>query len=193
MPMIWHWPGKIAGGHRVTAPVANFDIAGTLVELLGIEGMNELQCASLWPGLLGGELPADRSVFTERAQFAENETRVEEVAVTHGRWRLHGRFAWQTVEPDTVWQLFDTSVDPWEQNSVVAPEGALLAEMQGAMRETWAQSLKIRAELQRFGGGELDVVLTDEERERLDAGGYFGDAPGRKAGKREKAPQATKE
>ena len=33
VPMIWHWPGRFASGHRVTAPVANFDIAGTLVLL----------------------------------------------------------------------------------------------------------------------------------------------------------------
>ena len=114
IPMIWRWPGVLPRGHRVRAPVSNIDIATTLKELMHFEKLKPIQGESLWPGLLGGQLPGDRPIFSQKA-FGSSFTHL---ALTLGNLRCHARFE-DKLDEKTGFALYDLSQDPWEQNNVI--------------------------------------------------------------------------
>lgn len=110
VPMIWNWKGTVAAG-RVDAPVSTLDIARTLKDVVGLGDMDLLQGASLWPGLTGGKLAADRAVVSEKAQG-----NVRHLAVIRGDMRLHR--VWTEGSNVPAHELYDLANDPWESKNL---------------------------------------------------------------------------
>jgi len=165
VPLIARWPGHLPQGRVVSSPVDLLDVAPTLLELVGAEGVAAFRGQSLAPLLRGdaeGEL--DRPIYLYRRQYAGGEVaegihaRGEKYGVRVGRWKLiHG------PEEGTL-ELFDLEADPGEKQNLADRQPERAAEL-GAMLEEWLRANR--------RGAQEPVSLSEEDRRRLEALGYI--------------------
>ncbi len=166
VPMIWRWPGKLPAGHRVTSPVSTLDVAKTLQALMRFEGFDLLCGKSLWAGLRGGQLPADRVVFSQRAKGSPRH-----LAATKGHLRLHVRFGENPQEEQAEWFLHDVSTDRQEQSPATGADLEPASDIRAEIISFWEECAEIREHYSTQG---QHIQLTDEERRRLESMGYIG-------------------
>ena len=87
IPMIFIWPGRIAGGQRFSEPVSMIDMLPTVLELTGLPMPDVMQGQSLAPLLLGEEGWQPQPVIFD--QFLVNPTTgrlMGHIEVVDGRW-----------------------------------------------------------------------------------------------------------
>ncbi len=168
VPMIWRWPSVLPSGHRIKAPVSNLDITKSLKELIGCRGFDLLQGESLWPGLLGGQLPGDRLLFSQKAFGGASY----HVAATKGKLRLHVRSANKPSAAGSTWSLYDISTDPWEQECILRTTPTDLA----AIKDSFEQRRKECEEINKYyrkDTTDTRLEVSDEQRRRLRTMGYI--------------------
>lgn len=151
VPLLVRLPRAERGGTRVARPVAQSDVAATLLDLAGLphEGLDGV---SLRAALSGRPLE-DRPVYSEtlfpRYHFGWSEL----LAVTEGRLRYV-----DAPRPE----LYDVAADPGERLNLVASRAAAATAMR-----SWARA--------RAGGkAPAPAPVPDDVRERLEALGYVG-------------------
>ena len=170
VPMIWRWLGVLPEGHRVKGAVSTLDMAQSLKELLHFEQMNLQQGESLWPGLLGGQLPYDRLIFSQKAN-ASYATHIH-IALTRNNLRCHALFE-PNLHKESRYEFYDIAKDPWEKTNIVESRPLHLDAMTKSIAAFWSDCENIRT-LYGKGGATTPVQLTEEERRRLESLGYLG-------------------
>lgn len=157
VPLIVKQEGNAGAGRRVSAVVQHIDLVPTILELVKTSIPGGLRGRSLKPLLDGtGQVPA-RPVYSEslyaRYQFGWSDL----VAVTDERYRY--------VKAPAE-ELYDLSRDPHERTNLAGDPSAA------------AQLKTLRASLERLtAGAKMQPPvesLSADERERLQALGYFG-------------------
>lgn len=165
VPMIWRWPGVWPEGHRVAQPVSMMDIAATLRDLLGLEGLEGMQAASLQALLEGGDA-YEGTVLSERGLGTDHH-----VALTMGGRRLHARFVNDIRASDVTFEGYDLRTDPWEQRDLYNRSPRGFAEMQQMMHDIWNRSRRLHDHFD-VEHEQNPVQLSDDERQRIEGLGY---------------------
>ena len=175
VPLIFVWPGHIAGGQRFAEPVVSMiDVLPTILDLVGLPMPEVMQGQSLAPLLLGGEGWEPRPVIFDEFTFDE-ETGVlrGQVEVIDGRW---GASLWinplDGVPPERQRPpllLYDLWNDPMAVHS--------LHEERPDLVEKYTKFLEAQFEahqsLAQFFTPSESVALTPEQLETLRALGYI--------------------
>ena len=152
VPLLVRLPGGRRGGTRVGGPVAQVDVAATLLDLAGVEA-DGMDGVSQRPAMETGKA-APRPVYSEtffpRYHFGWSEL----LSVTEERYRFI-----RAPRPE----LFDLREDPREANNLAGERAAAVAAMNGWLeREAKPGEVAPPAE------------VSDETREALRALGYVG-------------------
>jgi len=174
VPMIWRWKGVLPAGTRVKSPVAITDVAATLGKLLGFDEFQTIHSQSLWPGLLGGQLPAQREILSDKCLGGSGY----HLAVTRGKLRLHARFDRTLGGADTKYELYDVSRDPWEKNDLAGSNPSELESIKAALTRIWSECLDLRKQY-NVDAPANRVILSDKERRRLQGLGYTDSPAGK--------------
>ena len=86
VPLVFIWPGRIAGGRRVAEPVSMIDVLPTLLELAGLPRAQVAQGHSLAPLLLGQDGWQPRPVIFDEFRATEDGSLVGNLEILDGRW-----------------------------------------------------------------------------------------------------------
>jgi arylsulfatase A-like enzyme len=118
-PLIMSFPFRLEPGIVVEARSENVDLWPTVLELLGLPALPDVDGQSLVPEIVaaaGGETSSEGVAFAEldQAWGRTQETPRPMVAVNEGPWRLMFRAG----APERT-ELYDKSVDPREQRNIV--------------------------------------------------------------------------
>ena len=162
--MIWRWPGTIPPGRKIASPVSLLDVPATLAAHLGLADMDVLQGRTLWPGLTGGELPADRLIVVEKANGDQ-----QHVVAQQGSWRLH-RFWTAGKEAPARCELYDLSADAGESKDLYKGGGGRKLEqpLDESLRAT-----KVIHDAFHSRSPNGAVGMSEADRRRLQELGYI--------------------
>ncbi|MEN8184795.1 MAG: sulfatase, partial [Myxococcota bacterium] len=164
-PLIFVLPFRLDPGIVVETPVENVDIWPTLLDLLGLPAMPGTDGRSLVPLIEaaaspGGTAESDGPRFAELDRSWGTRNRVSEtlVSVERGDHRMIDNLQ----RPEAV-ELYDTSVDPTEQENLAADRPELVSDL--------------RAEIERLTSAEKlvdapQVEIDEMRRAQLNALGY---------------------
>jgi arylsulfatase A-like enzyme len=86
VPLLFIWPGHIAGGQRFSRPVSNIDILPTLLELAGLPQPEVLQGQSLAPLMLGRPWQPRPVILEIVSKDADTGALSGAIEVVDGRW-----------------------------------------------------------------------------------------------------------
>lgn len=144
VPLVFHWPGKLAAGER--RGLAHFtDIFPTLLELAGLRPpakTKPLDGVSLVPLLTGsGERP-DVGRFWQWNRAVPNYT--HNAAMREGSWKLVRPFVSRNLlkgDSTAVPVLYDLAGDPTEQTDVAAQFPDRYRRMKAAL-EAWSAEVE---------------------------------------------------
>ena len=119
VPAMISWPGRLAGGRVVDAPLAAMDVYPTLLRLAGADP-DRYGCdgTDIWPVLTGEQDGIDRPIFWRHHVNA---------AVREGDWKLV-----REKDAETLHNLAD---DPSEQRDVSADKPAVAEELRNVLRD----------------------------------------------------------
>lgn len=174
VPLVLRLPGALPRGHRVAEPVSVADLLPTVLDLLGLPPLPDLDGTSLLPLATGAaeRLPRE-GVLTE----AQSEGFFGWVDLTAVRTRTH-TCMYRGHEGRTL--CFDRRVDPWEREAPL-PDGAASPGLRTA--RAWLDRLVIgtppvvarwSGEVAEGTAGPVpEGVLTPERRNWLKALGYL--------------------
>ena len=179
IPMIFVWPGHIAGGQRFTDPVSMIDMLPTVLELAELPQPEVMMGQSLAPLLLGTGGWEPRPVILEEIWVtSEPGEQRGWIEVVDGRWGAslainpHIEFDWglpgryipaRRGERPAPLLLYDLWDDPYCRNSLHEERPDLVEKYTAFLGERWAAH-QILA--QRFAPGD-NVALTPEQLEML--------------------------
>ncbi len=162
VPLVFYRPGGIPGGRRVQHTVSTMNIAQTVLDLTGVEGMPRAEGRSLVPDLLG-DVPAGPQVAFSDFQDIRRVARA-------GRYKLVVRANHSSV-------MFDLQADPNEEHERPVNDfpiagryvRILLGQYLGAAnRGQW-----LRGQQDQVGGLETEQAEMDDTiRAQLRALGY---------------------
>ena len=135
IPLIVRWPGKVAPGVVVDAPVVLTDLMPTLMEAAGLDPAKTtgpLDGVSLGK-LLAGGAPAARAMFWHFPNYTNQGGRPAG-AVREGDWKLIADDESGGVE------LYNIAADPGEKHDLAKVEAARAAEL-SAKLAAWRKSV----------------------------------------------------
>ena len=135
IPLIVRWPGKVAPGVVVDAPVVLTDLMPTLMEAAGLDPAKTtgpLDGVSLGK-LLAGGAPAARAMFWHFPNYTNQGGRPAG-AVREGDWKLIADDESGGVE------LYNIAADPGEKHDLAKMEAARAAEL-SAKLAAWRKSV----------------------------------------------------
>jgi arylsulfatase A-like enzyme len=161
VPLIFHWPGKVADGVVVDQQVRLVDLLPTLASYVGFEIDRPVHGQSLVPLLSGGSLTEEPAL----SELLVNRRTTR--ALRTDRTKLLRRFE------GSPGILFDLESDPGEHSPIEpgaereAERRVLDESLQRMVAEAAALGELLRA------GGETEIELDDELRERLESLGYI--------------------
>jgi arylsulfatase A-like enzyme len=162
VPLVFHRPGALPQGRRVPHAVSTMNIAQTILELTGVEGLERAEGRSLVPDLLG-DVPAGPQVAFSDFQDIRRVARA-------GRYKLVVRANLSSV-------MFDLGADPGEQHErevhdlPIAGRYAriLLGQFLGARnRGQWLRARQDEVQALEAEDAEMDETI----RAQLRALGY---------------------
>jgi arylsulfatase A-like enzyme len=156
VPLIVRGPG-VASGTRVATPVSLVDLAPTLLDLLGLEGLGGRHQGRSLVAALRGEALEARPVFAEQILCGRERRSILDVDGL--KLILPAR---PDLEPPLV---FDLARDPFERNDLVRTEGVGVVEALRNKLETAFLAAERRDPME-------PVPLTGEIQQQLRALGY---------------------
>jgi arylsulfatase A-like enzyme/Flp pilus assembly protein TadD len=153
VPLIFHQPGHVPAGRRVSANVSLVDVFPTVLELLGLDFLPRVSGNSLVRAIRGQDMPSSACYAATDEPFLRNGWAPLR-SVLDGKWKYI-----QTSRPE----LYNLADDPRELQNLIdaAPEQSL------AMRALLA-SVEARFDRRETVG----VQLTASERRKLESLGY---------------------
>ena len=126
VPMIAHWPGKIAAGSKSDHISAFWDVLPTLADLTGTTSVSGIDGISFAPTLFGtGPQPPHDFLYWE---FHERNGRR---AVRKGNWKLVQYNV--EIPEETTTELYHLADDPAETTDLAQQQPEVLQEMQELM------------------------------------------------------------
>jgi arylsulfatase A-like enzyme len=192
VPLIFVWPGRIAGGRRIEQPVSMIDVLPTILELADLPAPEILQGRSLAGALFGRELEPRPVIFDEfRVDEATGEM-VGNLEMIDGRWGAsleigplpagsdptRGRHPvpaggrWGAVHPffpdAPRLLLYDLWNDPFAVRAINDEHADLVEHYRKALLEQW----KLQRALAQSFGEAADQPLTSDVLEQLRTLGY---------------------
>ena len=197
VPLIFVWPGGIAGGQRFSQPVSMIDVLPTVLELAGLPQPDILQGQSLAPLLRGEEGWETRPViFDEFRVDPESGEWIGNLEMIDGRWGASleigpapkdvenadpdlGRRAipaggrWGATHPyfpeTPRLLLYDLSTDPYAVHNVNDRYPDLVETYRERLQSQWEAHRALAEQFQAAEG----VALTPEQLRQLRALGYI--------------------
>lgn len=160
VPLLVHWPGHAAPGHRVATPVGLVDVAPTLLDLVGLPPLAVSDGRSLAAAVRGGPDPPLRPIFGDRHLVAERTGwgRGVLTSVRTDRWKYIDASEGRD-------ELYDLREDPLELHDRLGREPQAAA----ALAALLAQRLAALPE----DGTRPEAPLSEETEEALRALGYL--------------------
>ncbi len=129
-PLLLRCPGIVPAGAVIDAQVRTIDLAPTMLDLLGVDGLPQAQGTSL-AGLLRGAADPGLLAYSEALE-AYHEYRLSPLrSLSAGAWKF-------ILAPES--ELYDVLADPREQNNRLADEAARGARMRADLRQVIADS-----------------------------------------------------
>jgi len=171
VPLLFVWPGKIAGGQRFHHPVSMIDVLPTVLELAGLPPPQTLQGQSLAPLLLGRAGWQPRPVIFD--EF-EKDPRTRElrgsIEMIDGRWGASLRIGPPPEDPtEPRLLLFDVWNDPLALTLMNDAHPDLVTKYTALLEKQWEAHRLLAT---RFTPGEK-VEVTPAQLEALRALGYI--------------------
>ncbi|HZI64453.1 MAG TPA: sulfatase, partial [Thermoanaerobaculia bacterium] len=177
VPLIAHWPGRVAAGRAIEEVVQTIDVMPTLLELAGLPRPEAVQGQSLAPFLDPAARPAPdgawagwrrRPAFAERFPYAPDLPPPRDrtsYALIDGEWKL--------IEHRTPgappYELFDWRRDPLNRSDLAARHPEVVARL-GKTLAAWRRHV----EAARLPADSQSATsLSPEELERLRSLGYI--------------------
>ncbi|NNE43303.1 MAG: sulfatase-like hydrolase/transferase, partial [Gemmatimonadetes bacterium] len=154
VPWVLAGPG-VPRGTRVADPVSLVDVTPTLLEVLGLPGLDDVDGASRLAAAQG-DAAADADVFGECLLPRLNYNWAGLRSVRRGRWKL--------IDAPAP-ELYDLANDPGETRNVAGDHPDQVAQLRAALEAHYAR------------GGELPAEaagIDPEVREQLERLGYVG-------------------
>lgn len=192
VPLVFVWPGKIAGGRRFSQAVSMIDVLPTLLDLLDLPQPEVVQGQSLAPLLLGGEQEVRPVVLDEfRIDEATGEL-IGNLEIVDGRWGASleigpersgdptlGRHAvpvggrWGKEHPDFPevpnLLLYDLWNDPFARRAVNDAHPELVEKYRAILLDQWAAHRALAGRYSAAG----EVSLSPEQLHQLRSLGYI--------------------
>lgn len=181
VPLIFVWPGGIAGGQRLDAPVSMIDVLPTVLDLADLPQPDVLQGQSLAPLLRGTAGWEPRRVIFDQFEIDRASGEVGGlIEVIDGRWGASLWIGPKLTDPD-AWGwgftaarpsrllLFDLWNDPVCLTSVHEDHPDLVDEYNRFLHAQWQAH---QALAKQFTAGD-EVALTSEQLETLRSLGYI--------------------
>jgi arylsulfatase A-like enzyme len=159
VPLIIRWPGAIAAGGRVAETVRLMDVAPTLLDLLDVAPMKDVQAVSLVPYIRGDPPPEPLTGLSEGLKIARRQ-----VALYRGEWKLA-----LPIEPP-VQLLYHFTEDPLERRNLAGQDPDMLGMLLQMEAEQRAENDRLATAAQR-----QSIELSPEQLRRLRSLGYVGD------------------
>ncbi len=128
VPLIVRWPGHVAAGGTIDAPVTNIDWIPTLLELIGRQAPPGLDGVSFAAGLTGDAVP-ERPLFWHFPHYTNQGGRPSG-AMRDGSWLLIELYDEEKAE------LYDLAADPGERDDLAARHPDRVASMRAAL-DAW--------------------------------------------------------
>jgi arylsulfatase A-like enzyme len=162
VPFIIRAPMAAAKGRRVKTAVSSADLMPTLLDLLGLDPINEVDGRSLVPVILQPGRDVATDVYAEnlyvRRRFGWSEMR----SIRSGAFKLIAK---------TTPELYDLDRDPGETRDLSAERPALVGRMARRLR-AWHDRLQATGT-----AAEAPDTVSAYERRRLASLGYIGALP----------------
>lgn len=167
VPFLVSGPGIEPG--RSPAPVSLVDVAPTVLDLAGVTSPSEMDGRSFAEVLSGGAVDDERALYAEGYAFEWKD------GVRHAVAGIQEEpYSLAVIQDDLFYirsqttgeELYRDDLDPEQRRNLVAPSGALPAEI---------EQLRALADLRQAARTKANEMIEDEElRQRLDSLGYGG-------------------
>lgn len=163
-PLLFRYPGRFPAQHQIDEPVESVDIVPTVLDVLRLDGNEDLEGFSLMPLVEGDPL--------QRPFYAVSEFLYGQRSVRIGPYKL-------IRSGSKYLGLFDVSNDPTEQKDLI--DESLIARRMAEIHlaEYFANPNKRMRRLDRRVSGKKfsagTVEMDPELKKQLEALGYFGD------------------
>lgn len=140
VPAFWRWKGKLGEGVDIPALTAHIDLYKTFCELAGAkipDGIQPIDGRTMLPLLENAKAKwADRNLFVHKGRWDKgsdpNDSKFASCAVRTQRWRFVNNK-----------ELYDISVDPFEQKDVAGEHPDVVAKMRTAYDAWWTETLPL--------------------------------------------------
>lgn len=144
VPLVMRMPGRIPAGTVVKQQVRLVDLAPTVLELLGVDPLPDIEGVSLAPLVEGGTLPF-LPAFAESAPYRRlfpEQTRVYYEG-NLGKWRMIRTERWKLIlipHPDeNIYELYDLESDPGETENLYDQLPGEVGKLMPLLREWLAR------------------------------------------------------
>ncbi len=193
VPLVFVWPGHIAGGQRFEAPVSLIDVLPTVLELAGLPPAEIAQGRSLAPLLRGKEVDLLPVILDEFRVDEKSGEMIGNLEIVDGRWGAsleigpvpdgadpaRGRHAvpaggrWGAVHPffpeAPRLLLYDLWNDPFAVRAVNDEHPDLVERYRDVLMRQWEAQRSLAQRFQEAG----EAALSPEQLQQLQALGYI--------------------
>ena len=181
VPLIFVWPGHIAGGQRFSEPVVSrIDVLPTILDLVGLPMPEVMQGQSLAPVLLGEEGWQPRPVILDKFDVDQETGELRgRIEVVDGRWGASLEINPEPAEEDEDEEaaerrrpvpllLYDLWNDPFCLRSLHEEQPDLVEKYTQFLEAQWEAHQTLAEHFSRSG----ETLLTPEQMETLRSLGY---------------------
>ncbi len=160
-PLVMQYPGHIAPGTRVEAPVQNVDYAPTFLNFAGLPVRDTIQGRSLREVVDDGEAPADwrEDIYYHYYEYPGFHSVRAHYGVRTDRYKLM-RFYGDI----NAWEFYDLATDPKEMHNRIGD-----TSMQGVIAELKHKLVELRAQYRDGDGPAVGDPLSAVTKGRRDA------------------------
>jgi arylsulfatase A-like enzyme len=157
VPLLFHWPERIAPREPVGTAVGLVDAAETIASLAGVEPPQRAASTRLVATLLEGAAPPDATLFGYRRRLPPQVRWHREMfSVREGRWKY-------IVDADDREELYDLETDPGALRDLAVRRPDVVRQLRARLEEKRATAAPRRPE----------APLSEEARRGLEALGYL--------------------